>query len=39
MSKPLKSLDNIYFISMFSWQMFKCIIEILSKLKTALTIR
>ena len=36
MSKPLISLTNKYFISMFTWQMFICIIEILSSNKTAI---
>ena len=34
-SKPLILLDKKYFITMFTWQMFKCIIEILSFHKTA----
>ena len=36
MSKPLISLNKKYFISMFTWQMFICIIEILSSNKTAI---
>ena len=35
-SKPLILLNNKYFISMFTWQLFICIIEILSNLKTAI---
>jgi len=34
-SKPLILLDKKYFITMFTWQMFTCIIEILSFYKTA----
>ena len=34
-SKPLILLDKKYFITMFTWQMFNCIIEILSFYKTA----
>ena len=34
-SKPLILLDKKYFIAMFTWQMFTCIIEILSFYKTA----
>ena len=34
-SKPLILLNKKYFYLMFTWQMFKCIIEILSFLKTA----
>ena len=36
MSKPLISLNKKYFISMFTWQLFICIIEILSSNKTAI---
>ncbi len=36
MSKPLISLTNKYFISMFTWQMFICIIDVLSLIKTAI---
>ena len=34
-SKPLILLDKKYFYLMFTWQMFNCIIEILSFYKTA----
>ena len=34
-SKPLILLDKKYFYLMFTWQMFSCIIEILSFYKTA----
>ena len=34
-SKPLILLDKKYFYLMFTWQMFNCIIEILSLIKTA----
>ena len=34
-SKPLILLDKKYFYLMFTWQMFICIIEVLSLIKTA----
>jgi len=36
MSKPLILLNKKYFISMFTWQMFICIIDVLSLIKTAI---
>ena len=35
-SKPLILLDKKYFYLMFTWQMFICIIEGLSQIKTAI---
>jgi len=35
-SKPLILLDKKYFYLMFTWQMFICIIEELSQIKTAI---